>query len=77
MPQMDEQDARDMLIRIDTKVGLLCESFGKHCEEETADRRIMDSSIKAAHRRLDTFLVSGILTIILVIAGFVFKFTQR
>ena len=67
---MDEQDARDMLIRIDTKVSLLYENFTRHQMEDAGNRQAADDSIKAAHRRLDGFLLSGILTIILMIGGF-------
>lgn len=74
MPSMDEQDARDLLIRVDTKVTMIHDNFLKHCEDESAARQTLDSGVKAAHRRLDGIVLSGILTLILLILGVVLQF---
>lgn len=73
MPSMDEQDARDLLIRVDTKVSMIHDNFLKHCEDEASDRQILDSGVKAAHRRLDGVVLSGILTIILLVLGVILQ----
>lgn len=53
MPQMDEQDARDLLIRIHENTKTFREAFDKHTAEDAARFNEHGKKIDAVHSRMD------------------------
>lgn len=49
----DKED-HDLLIRIDTKVGMIHDSYIKHCEEASARFSGVSKTIETAHKRIDS-----------------------
>ena len=49
----------DLLIRIDTKLSLLMESFSVHTREDAARFALIEKDIRSAHNRMD-WMVSGV-----------------
>ena len=63
---MTEFHDHDLLIRIETKVDHIQNSFLRHCEEEAADRAVMKRDLTAAHRRMDQMQFAGVLALIIL-----------
>ena len=69
---MEDKD-HDILIEIRTDQTWIKTTLIDHMKEEAANSSLCQRDIKAAHKRIDWVLVTGILTIILFAIGLYVK----
>ena len=71
---MPNGDDHDLLIKIDTKVGMIHDSYVAHVEKNAKEHERVEKKTDSAHKRLDWFLVSVVLSVLLSTVGILFKF---
>lgn len=65
------QENRDLLIEIKTIVSKNEDRFIEHMKEDAMVQGKLSDSLTAVHRRVDGLFLGGILSIILMVAGFI------
>ena len=65
------QENRDLLIEIRTIVSKNEDRFVEHMKEDSAAQSDLTKSLAAVHRRVDCLFLGGVLSLILMVAGFI------
>ena len=71
---MPNGDDHDLLIEIHTKLSMIHDNFINHLKEDASHFSELRRDMKAAHRRLDYFTVSGILVVLVFVVTVVIGF---
>lgn len=69
----NEQSDHDILIEVRTGIKFMQDNYVKHCEDNAVKFSLIEKAVGAAHRRIDWLLVSGILTIIIMVVANLFN----
>jgi len=65
------QENRDLLIEIKTIVSKNEERFVDHMKDDAVIQADLTKSLVAVHRRVDGLFLSGVLALVLMVAGFI------